>query len=100
MYIFCIHSSVEGHLHSFQLLTIINKAAMNIVDHVYLLKGLTFSVSSIPLAHTLFLSQPFGESFDCFVSCRTEYSEFSNSLDRVKLYISAFVPICFRSNFF
>jgi hypothetical protein len=36
-HIFCIHSSVEGHLGSFQLLAIINKAAMNIVDHVSLL---------------------------------------------------------------
>ena len=36
-HIFCIHSSVEGHLCSFQLLAIINKAAMNIVDHVSLL---------------------------------------------------------------
>jgi hypothetical protein len=26
---FCIHSSVEGHLGSFQLLTIISKVAMN-----------------------------------------------------------------------
>jgi hypothetical protein len=33
-HIFCIHSSVEGHQGSFQLLTIINKAAMNIVEHV------------------------------------------------------------------
>jgi hypothetical protein len=32
--IFCIHSSVEGHLGSFQLLDIINRAAMNIVEHV------------------------------------------------------------------
>ena len=29
--------SVEGHLGSFQLLAIINKAAMNIVEHVLLL---------------------------------------------------------------
>jgi hypothetical protein len=36
-HIFCVHSSVEGHLGSFQLLTIINKAAMNIVEHVSLL---------------------------------------------------------------
>ena len=34
---FCIHSSVEGHLGSFQLLAIINEAAMNIVEHVSLL---------------------------------------------------------------
>jgi hypothetical protein len=36
-HIFCIHSSVEEHLDSFQLLAIINKAAMNIVEHVFLL---------------------------------------------------------------
>ena len=36
-HIFCIHSSVEGHLGSSQLLPIINKAAMNIVEHVSLL---------------------------------------------------------------
>jgi hypothetical protein len=33
-HIFCIHSSVEGHLGSIQLQAIINKAAMNIVEHV------------------------------------------------------------------
>jgi hypothetical protein len=37
-HIFCINSSVEEHLGSFQLLAIINKAAMNIVEHVSLLK--------------------------------------------------------------
>ena len=36
-HIFCIHSSVEGHLGSFQLLAIINKVAMNILEHVFLL---------------------------------------------------------------
>ena len=36
-HIFCIHSSVEGHLGSSQLLAVINKAAMNIVEHVSLL---------------------------------------------------------------
>jgi hypothetical protein len=35
-HIFCIHPSVEGHLGSFQLLAIINRAAMNIVEHVSL----------------------------------------------------------------
>jgi hypothetical protein len=36
-HIFCIHSSFEGHLGSFQLLVFIKKkkkAAMNIVEHV------------------------------------------------------------------
>jgi hypothetical protein len=37
-HIFCIHSSIEGHLGSFQLLAIINKAAMKIVEHVSLLQ--------------------------------------------------------------
>jgi hypothetical protein len=36
-HIFCIHSSVEGHLGSFQLLAIIDRAAMNRVEHVRLL---------------------------------------------------------------
>ena len=34
---FCIHSSVKGHLGSFQLQAIISKSAMNIVEHVALL---------------------------------------------------------------
>jgi hypothetical protein len=33
-HIFCIHSSGEGHLGSFQLLANIIKAAMNIMEHV------------------------------------------------------------------
>ena len=33
-HIFCIHSSVVGHLGCLQLLAIKNKAAMNIVKHV------------------------------------------------------------------
>jgi hypothetical protein len=36
-HIFYIHSSVEGHLGSFQFLAIIYKAAMNIEEHVSLL---------------------------------------------------------------
>ena len=34
---FFTHSSVEGHLGSFQLMAILNKAAMDIVEHVSLL---------------------------------------------------------------
>ena len=37
-HIFCIDSSVEGHLGPLQLLAIINKASMNIVEHVSLLQ--------------------------------------------------------------
>jgi hypothetical protein len=42
-HIFCIHSSIEWNLSFFQLLTIINKAAMNIVEHVSLLPVGTYS---------------------------------------------------------
>jgi hypothetical protein len=42
-HIFCIYSSVEGHLGSLQLLVIINYAAMNIVEHVSLLQVETSS---------------------------------------------------------
>ena len=35
-HVFCIRFSVEGHLGSFQLLAITNKAAVNIVEHVSL----------------------------------------------------------------
>jgi hypothetical protein len=36
-HIFCIHSTVKGHLGCFQLLVIINMTAMNIVEYVSLL---------------------------------------------------------------
>jgi hypothetical protein len=36
-HIFCIHSSVEGHLGSFQLLAIIKMTAVKVVEHVSLL---------------------------------------------------------------
>jgi hypothetical protein len=37
-HIFCIHHFVEGHVGSFQLLAVIKKAAMNIVEHVSFLQ--------------------------------------------------------------
>jgi hypothetical protein len=37
--IFCIHSSVVGHLGCFQLLAITNKATMYIVEHIPLWHG-------------------------------------------------------------
>ena len=36
-HIFCLYSSVQGHLGCFQVLAITNKASMNIVEHVSLL---------------------------------------------------------------
>ena len=35
-HIFCIHSLVEGHLGCLQFLGIMNKAAMNILEHMSL----------------------------------------------------------------
>jgi hypothetical protein len=46
-HIFCIYSSAEGHAGSFQLLAIINKAAMNIEEHV--LVGRFLMTASISL---------------------------------------------------
>jgi hypothetical protein len=43
-HIFCIHSHVEGHLGSFQLMAMISKAAMNTLEHVSLLQVGTSSV--------------------------------------------------------
>jgi hypothetical protein len=42
-HIFCIHSSEDGHLGYFQLLAIMNKAAMNIVEHESLLQVVAYS---------------------------------------------------------
>jgi hypothetical protein len=39
LWFFCIWSSIEEHLGCFQLLAIISKAAVNIVEHVYLWYG-------------------------------------------------------------
>jgi hypothetical protein len=58
-HIFCIHSSVEGHLGSFQLLAIINKAAMNIVEHMSFLPVGTSSVYMALVAH-IYNSRPGG----------------------------------------
>ena len=34
-HIFLIHSSVEGHLGCFQVLAMTNKAAVNVVEHMF-----------------------------------------------------------------
>jgi hypothetical protein len=59
-HIFCIHSSVEGHLGSFQLLAIINKAAINKVERVSLFQVGTSSGHLFLTVLTAFFSEPFG----------------------------------------
>jgi hypothetical protein len=46
-HIFCIHPFTDGHLSCFQFLAIVNKAAVNIVDHVSLWHGRA-SFSCVP----------------------------------------------------
>jgi len=55
-HIFCIHSTVEGHLGSFQLLAIINKAAMNIVEPCVLVNKLEHLLGICPGVETLILT--------------------------------------------
>jgi hypothetical protein len=73
-HIFCVHSFVEGHHGSFQLLDIMNKAAMNIVEHVSLLnveassgyipRGGIAGSSGITMSNFLRKVQPYFQS-DC-----------------------------------
>ena len=49
-HIFCIHSSIERHLGSLQLLAIINKAVVKAVEHVSLLYiGTSFQMMMVQL---------------------------------------------------
>jgi hypothetical protein len=61
-HILCIHSSAEGLLGSFQLLAITNKAAMNIVEHGFLLYlGTSFGYmprSGITASYVQFSEEP------------------------------------------
>jgi hypothetical protein len=76
-HIFCVHSSVEGHLGSFQLLAIINKAAMNIVDHVSLLQ-VGISSEYTPRRG---IAGSSGSTMSNFLrNCQTEFQSGCNSL--------------------
>jgi hypothetical protein len=76
-HIFCIHSSVEGHLTSFQLLAIINKAAMNIVEDVSLLHG-GASSGCMPRSG---IAGPSGRTMSTFLrNCQTDFQSGCTSL--------------------
>jgi hypothetical protein len=76
-HIFCIRSSVEGHQGSLQLLDIINKAAMNIVEHVSLLHG---GVSSGYMPRSG-ISGSSGSTMSSFLrNCQTDFQSGCTSL--------------------
>jgi hypothetical protein len=80
-HIFYIHSSVEGHLGSFQLLAITNKAAMNIVAHVSFLLVGTFS-GSMPRRG---IAGSSGGSMSNFLrNCQTDFQSGCTSLQSYK----------------
>ena len=74
--IFCIHSSVEGHLGSFQLL-VINKAAMNIAEHVSLLY---VGASSEYMARSGVAGSSGSTMFNFLRNCQTDFQNGCTSL--------------------
>ena len=99
---FCIHSSVEGHLGSFQLLAIINKASMNIVEHVsFLLVGT--SSGYMPRSGIAGSSSSTMSNF-----LRNHQTDFQSGLQAcnptknggVVLFLHIFASICCHLNFF
>jgi hypothetical protein len=76
-YIFCTHSSVEGHLCCFQLLAIINKAAMNTVEYVFL-SHVGTSLGYMPRNG---IAGSSGRSISCFLkNCQVDFQSGCNSL--------------------
>jgi hypothetical protein len=84
-HIFYIHSFVEGHLGSFQLLSTINKAAMNIVEHVSFLRVGTSS-GYMPRRGIV---GSFGSTMSNFLmNCQTDFQSGCTSLQSLQQWRS------------
>jgi hypothetical protein len=87
-HIFCIHSSVEGHLGTFQLLAIINKGAMNIVEHV---SFLPVGTSSGYMPRRGIAGSSGSTMFNFLRSCQTDFQSGCTSLQSYQQWSS--VPL-------
>jgi hypothetical protein len=76
-HIFCIHSSTERHLGSFQLLATINKAAMNIVEHV---SFLPVGTSSGYMHRRGIVGSSSSTMSKCLRNCQTDFQSSFTSL--------------------
>ena len=87
-HIFCIHFSIEGHLGSFQLMVIINKAAMNIVEHVSLLH---VGASSGYMPRSGIAGSSGSTMFNVLRNCQTDFQSGCTSLQSYQKWRS--VPL-------
>ena len=89
-HIFCSQSSCEGHLGCFQFLAIINKAAMNIVEHV----SLWYGGESFGYVPSSGIARSSGRIIHSFLrNCQTDFQSGCTSLESHQQERS--IPLCF-----
>ena len=97
-HIFCIRSSVEGHLGNYQLLGIINKAMINIVEHMSLIfVGASFGYTprnSLAVSSGSTMSIFFWGKITRLICCVVVLAGNLNSNGRVFLFLHIVTSIC------